>query len=117
MLMAVRPDHVDLSMTLETDRALVEHYLGEPRHLEQRRATPNKYIGLFTNAADGSNDPETTASAERGRLLLDTIAQRLAERAENLLAELRGGPKGLGCRAEGTPPKLRTQKGSSLIRD
>ncbi|CAA9536770.1 MAG: hypothetical protein AVDCRST_MAG49-318 [uncultured Thermomicrobiales bacterium] len=87
LLMAVRPDLVDLTMTLETDRSLRAWYANEPAHLARRRATPHKYIGLFTGADDGSNDPETTASAERGRALLETIAARLAERARTLLAE------------------------------
>ncbi len=88
LLMAVRPDLVDLDMTLETDRSLAEHYAAEPRHLTRRRETHHKYIGLFTGAADASNDPESTASAERGHLLLTTIATRIAERAQALLADL-----------------------------
>lgn len=88
LLMAVRPDLVDLAMTFETDRALAGDYAAEPQHLARRRETPNRYIGLFTGVDDASNDPETTASAERGRMLLDAIAERLAERARGLLDEL-----------------------------
>jgi hypothetical protein len=55
-----------------------------PEHLQWRRETPHKYIGILTAAADGSNDPEL-ASEARGRFLLETIATRLAERAQTLL--------------------------------
>jgi creatinine amidohydrolase len=88
LLMAVRSDLVDLAMTFETDGALADDYAGEPRHRERRRTTPNRYIGLFTGVEDAANDPETSASAERGRTLLDAIAGRLAERARGLLGDL-----------------------------
>jgi creatinine amidohydrolase/Fe(II)-dependent formamide hydrolase-like protein len=86
LLLAVRPDLVDLAQTLETDRALAPHYAAEPLHLARRRETPHTYIGLYTGAADHANDPET-ATAERGRLLLETIAARLAARAQALLLD------------------------------
>ena len=38
-----------------------------PRH-------PHKDVGLFTGVADASNDPELTATPERGQTLLTTIA-------------------------------------------
>src|SRR5947209_3604852 len=85
ILMALRPDLVDLDKTFETDRALAEQYHAEPAHLARRAATPNRYIGVLTGVDDHSNEPETTASAERGRVLLDTIAERLARRAQELL--------------------------------
>jgi len=87
LLMAIRPDLVDLGQTLETDGALRSYYAEQPDHLRRRRETRNKYIGVYTAVDDGSNDPELTASAERGRLLLSTIAERIAERASALLAE------------------------------
>jgi len=87
LLMAIRPDLVDLSKTLETDGVLRSYYAGQPEHLQRRRATKNKYIGIFTDAEDGSNDPELTASVERGRQLLEAISERIAERAKALLAE------------------------------
>ena len=89
LLMAVRPDLVDLSKTLETDEVLGPHYADQPEHLRRRRETKNKYIGVLTGAEDHSNDPELTASPERGRLLLEAISQRIAERARALLAESR----------------------------
>ena len=85
--LAIRPDLVALDRTLETDRSLAASYAGEPRHLA-RRATPHKYIGLFSGDADASNDPELTATAERGQTLLTVIAARLAERARRLLTEV-----------------------------
>jgi creatinine amidohydrolase/Fe(II)-dependent formamide hydrolase-like protein len=88
LLMAIRPDLVDLSKTLETDNALKPYYAKQPKHLHRRKETKHKYIGVFTNAEDASNDPELTASVERGRLLLDTISERIAERAKALLAEI-----------------------------
>ncbi len=87
LLMAIRPDLVDLNRTLETDRSLRPCYAGQPDHLRRRRETPNKYIGVLTGEADASNDPETTASVERGRVLLEAISQRIADRATALLAE------------------------------
>lgn len=93
LLMAIRPDLVDLSKTFETDRSLAGHYASAPAHLARRRSRPDGYIGLFTGVDDGSNDPETSASAERGRRLLDAIAARLASRARSALAALNGaGP-------------------------
>ncbi len=89
LLLAIRPDLVDLDKTLETDRALQPYYAGQPEHLRRRRATGHKYIGVNPAVPDGSNDPELTASAERGRVLLETIAERIAERAARLLAETR----------------------------
>ena len=85
LLMAVRPDLVALDKTFETDRSLALYHATEPRHLARRQDTPHRYIGLFTGADDGSNDPESTANRERGQRLLDTIAERIAERAVALL--------------------------------
>lgn len=85
LLMAIRPDLVDLSKTLETDGELGPYYAGWHEHLERRRTTRHKYIGVLTAAADGSNDPELTASAKRGKRLLALIAGRIAERASELL--------------------------------
>lgn len=88
LLMAIRPDLVDLSQTLATDGALRPYYAGQPEHLQRRRVTSHKYIGVFTAADDSSNDPELTASVARGRLLLETIGQRLAQLAGELLAQV-----------------------------
>ncbi len=85
LLMAVRPDLVALDKTFETDRSLAPYYATQPRHLARRKETPHRYIGLFTGADDGSNDPESTANRERGQRLLDTIAERIAGRAVALL--------------------------------
>jgi creatinine amidohydrolase len=90
LLMAIRPDLVDLDKTLETDGALREFYAGQPAHLQRRHVTPNKYIGVFVAAEDGANDPETTASAERGQSLLQAISDNLAASARALLAETDG---------------------------
>jgi creatinine amidohydrolase len=87
LLMAIRPDLVDLGVTLETDGALRPYYAAWPAHLRRRRETSHKYIGVHTAVEDGSNDPELTASTERGQLLLAAIAERIAERARALLAE------------------------------
>ena len=92
LLMAVRPDLVDLERTLETDRALAAHYAREPQHLARRQTSPHKYIGVNVAADDASNDPALTASAERGRVLLDTIAARVAEQARALLETERSAP-------------------------
>ncbi len=92
LLLAIRPDLVALDQTLETDNTLAPAYAAEPEHLARRRDTPHKYIGLFTGADDGTNDPESTASAARGEALLTTIAARIAERARALLAEANGVP-------------------------
>jgi creatinine amidohydrolase len=92
LLMAIRPDLVDLSKTLETNKVLRTYYAKLPEHLQQRHATKHKYIGIFTAAKDESNDPELTASAERGQLLLKTISYRIAERAKALLVEALANP-------------------------
>jgi creatinine amidohydrolase len=89
LLMAIRPDLVDLSKTAETDGVLRNYYLTQPEHLRRRRETRHKYIGVCTGVEDESNDPETTAGVQRGRLLLETISKRIAERATALLAEQR----------------------------
>jgi creatinine amidohydrolase len=91
LLMAIRPDLVDLSKTFETDGTLRQYYSGQPKHLERRRQTKHKYIGVLTGVDDYSNDPESTSSAERGRILLETISERLAERAKTLLEEAASG--------------------------
>jgi creatinine amidohydrolase len=90
LLLAIRPDLVDLSRTFETDGALRDHYAGQPEHLRRRRETAAKYIGVLTGVDDDSNDPELTASVERGELLLRAIAARVAARATALLAETKG---------------------------
>jgi creatinine amidohydrolase len=96
LLMAIRPDLVDLDKALETDGSLAAYYAGEPRHLARRRATPYKYIGLFTGTEDDANDPVLTSSAERGRTLLLAISERIAEQAVALLADARSsGPAGI----------------------
>ncbi len=84
LMLAIRPELVRLDLTFETDKSLRQHYAGMPEHLRRRQETSYKYIGVLTAAADGSNDPEL-ASEERGRFLLETIAARLAERAQGLL--------------------------------
>jgi creatinine amidohydrolase len=92
LLMAIRPDLVDLDKTLQTDRSLQSYYAGQPEHLRRRRETRHKYIGVNPVSDDGANDPELTASVERGKLLLETISGRLAERAKALLAEEGSAP-------------------------
>jgi creatinine amidohydrolase len=92
LLMAIRPDLVDLDKALETDGALAAYYANEHLHLTRRRTTSHKYIGLFTGAEDNSNDPMLTSSAERGRMLLQVISERIAERAEALLANVQSSP-------------------------
>jgi creatinine amidohydrolase len=87
LLMAIRPDLVDLRNTLETNRVLRTYYAKQPEHLQRRRETKHKYIGIFTAAEDESNDPELTSSTERGQLLMETISARIAERAKALLVE------------------------------
>ena len=86
LLLALRPELVDLSMTSETDGVLRDHYAGEPEHLRRRRETPYRWIGVNPGLDDGSNDPED-ATAERGATLLEAIVERLADRARGLLAE------------------------------
>jgi creatinine amidohydrolase len=88
LLMAIRPDLVDLSLTLETGRSLAGYYVHFPQHLQRRRTTPNKYIGVLTAAEGEANDPELSASAERGRALLVAISQHVAERATDLLRQV-----------------------------
>jgi len=88
LLMAIGPDLVDLGKTLETDGVLRPCYGGQPEHLRRRRETRNKYIGVFTDVENESNDPELTVSVERGRLLLEAIAERIAARAKALLTEV-----------------------------
>jgi creatinine amidohydrolase len=88
LLMAIRPELVDLSKTLETGRSLKYYYAGQPEHLLRRRETEHKYIGVDSDCDDDSNDPELTASVERGQLLLNTISKRIAERAQALLAQV-----------------------------
>jgi len=89
LLMAIRPDLVDLRKTLSTDSELRDYYKGQPAHLQNRRMAKNKYIGILTGTDDGSNDPELTASMERGLILLDTISKRIADRALELLSEVK----------------------------
>jgi len=85
LLIAIRPDLVDLSKTFETGAGLRPYYAAMPEHLRRRRQTSHKYIGVLTVAEDGANDPEASASPERGRLLLDAIIARVAARARALL--------------------------------
>jgi creatinine amidohydrolase len=87
LLMAIRPDLVDLTLTFETGSLLRPYYAGQPEHLHRRGETKHKYIGVFTDMDDGSNDPESTASPERGRLLLEIISKRITEYALKWLAE------------------------------
>lgn len=87
LLMAIQPELVDLSKTLETARSLLPCYYAHPEHLQRRRSTPHKYIGVLRGVEDESNDPDLTASAERGQMLLQAISERIAARARSLLAE------------------------------
>src|SRR5207249_3971080 len=87
LLMALRPDLVDLSKTFETDKSLRQYYEKQPEHLRRRRETSNRYIGVLLPIDDGSNDPELTASVERGQLLLRVISERIAEQARKLLED------------------------------
>ena len=84
LMLAIRPELVRLDLTFETDKSLRGHYAGMPAHLRRRGETRYKYIGVLTAAADGSNDPEL-ASEAWGRVLLERIAVRLAERARYAL--------------------------------
>jgi creatinine amidohydrolase/Fe(II)-dependent formamide hydrolase-like protein len=88
ILMAIRPELVDLSKTLETDTVLQEYYMGQPAHLQRRRNSKNKYIGVLTGTDDDTNDPELTSSIERGQILLEAISKRVADRAIGLLGEI-----------------------------
>lgn len=87
LLMAIRPDLVDLTKVVETDGLLRSNYAKQPEHLQRRRTTKHKYIGVLTAAEDASNDPELTASVERGQLLLEAISACIAEQAKALLVE------------------------------
>jgi creatinine amidohydrolase len=89
LLMAIRPDLVDLDKTFETDRSLRPYYAGEQAHLRRWRETRHKYIGVNPAVTDASNDPEE-ATIERGRILLETIVERVAVRARTLLTEVAG---------------------------
>lgn len=93
LLMAIRPELVDLSKTLETTGSLLPYYRAQPYHLERRRTTPNKYIGVFTDEAGDTNDPELTASLERGQELFDAISTRIADLAIQLLSSTKGAPQ------------------------
>ena len=90
LLMAIRPDLVALDKTFETGRSLRPYYAGVPEHLRRREESPHKYIGVNPGVADSSNDPEG-ATVERGRMLLETIVERVAARARTLLAETASG--------------------------
>ncbi len=87
LLLAIHPDLVALDKVFETDRSLLPYYAGEPAHLQRRRETPRKYIGVNTAVASTSNDPEG-ATIERGRKLLEAIVERVAARAQALLAKV-----------------------------
>ena len=87
LLLAIRPDLVALDKTLETDRSLRPYYAGDPEHLRRRAESPHKYIGVNPAVADASNDPER-ATVERGQVLLETIVERVAARAQALLMEV-----------------------------
>jgi creatinine amidohydrolase len=87
LLLAIHPGLVALDKVFETDRALLPYYAGEPAHLQRRRETPHKYIGVNTAVADTSNDPEG-ATIDRGRMLLEVIVERVAARAQRLLDEV-----------------------------
>ncbi len=90
LLLAIRPDLVALDKTFETDRSLRPYYAKEPEHLRRRSESPHKYIGVNPAVAGSSNDPEG-ATVERGRMLLETIVERVADRAQALLAETTSG--------------------------
>jgi creatinine amidohydrolase len=90
LLMAIRPDLVALDKVFETDRSLRPYYAEEPAHLQRRRETTHKYVGVNCGVADSSNDPEE-ATIERGRVLLEAIVERVALRARALLAESTSG--------------------------
>ncbi len=89
LLLAIRPELVDLGLIGETGGRLAGHYAEAPDHLERRRATPHRWIGVNPGVDDGSNDPED-ATAERGQELFDAIAGRLAGRGRALLEATRG---------------------------
>ena len=81
LLMAIRPELVDLNLALETDGELRDYYKRNKEHLEHRRNSPHKYTGILTGVEGSSNDPESSSSTERGKQLLDTISSELASRA------------------------------------
>ena len=81
LLMAIRPELVDLDLALETDGKLRDHYQRNQEHLRRRQETRHKYIGVLTGVDGNSNDPETSSSAARGKQLLDAISSELARRA------------------------------------
>jgi creatinine amidohydrolase len=85
LLLAIRPELVDLDLTFETDQSRRSWYAGSPEHLERRRTTPNRYIGVLTGVEDDSNDPKSSASAQRGEVLLSGISTRLAKEAARML--------------------------------
>jgi creatinine amidohydrolase len=85
LLMAIRPELVDLGKTFETANQLKSFYEHQLEHLHRRSETKHKYIGVLTGEQDTSNDPESTASPERGRMLLEAISSRVAQRAAALL--------------------------------
>jgi len=87
LLMAIHPELVRMDLILETGASLKDKYASMPEHLQRRKVTSYKYIGVLTAAADGSNDPEH-ATVARGQILLETISARLAKRARSLLDEL-----------------------------
>ena len=72
---------------METNGELRSYYTSEGIHLERRRETEKKYIGVFTATADNTNDPELTASVNKGKILLEVIASRIAERVKGTLVE------------------------------
>jgi len=90
LLLAIRPDLVALDKVFETERSLLHNYAKEPAHLQRRRETPHKYIGVNSAVSDASNDPER-ATVERGRMLLEAIVERVAARAQALLGEVMSG--------------------------
>ena len=93
ILMALRPELVDLDKTFETDMSLRSYYTKQPDHLRRRRETSYRYIGVLLPIDDGSNDPELTASVERGERLLAVISERIAEQAKMLLDKVNATQK------------------------
>ena len=61
LLMAIRPDLVDLGKALETDGLLRPWYAGQPEHQQRRRTTENKYIGVLTSAESWIERPGTVS--------------------------------------------------------
>lgn len=66
---------------------MLPYYAGEPTHLRRRRETPHEYIGVNPAVADTSNLPEG-ATIERGHMVLEAIVERVAARAQALLADV-----------------------------